>query len=218
MRWLRFHSGQAFRLIAGIFFAFVLAFGQLGILNAQQSGTAIVFLAGPQVSEDFWPVLFQSVREELEKGTGELPNGVVLERNPSLLRPDDLARGVQAATMIEVKLLGRCDVLPQADRPWHTKSADPLGWVMRAAGEIQPFIFIDCERLAQVLRQATLGLNREERRRAMTHAIVHVLIHEWVHVVTQSSLHSAHGIASASLSVRELIATPEQECLHSTGN
>jgi len=208
MSTLRFYFRRALPPVTGIFFVFVLAFAQPGVLNAQQSRTAIVFLAEPKVSEDFWPVLFQSVREELEAGVGELADGVALEWNPSLLRREDLVRGIQAASVIEVKLLGRCDVLPQADRPWRRTSGDPLGWVQRAAGEIQPFIFIDCERLAQVLRQATLGLNQEERRQAMIHAIAHVLIHEWIHVATQSSSHSAHGITRASLSVRELIASP----------
>jgi hypothetical protein len=205
---LRFHFRRALRPIAGIFFVFMLAFAHSVVLNAQQSGVAIVFLAQPQISKEFWPALFQSLREELEAGTGELPDGVALDRNPALLRRDDLVRGIQAVSVIEVKLLGRCDVLPQADRPWRRASADPLGWVQRVAGEIQPFIFIDCERLAQVLRQATLGLNREERRQAMAHAIAHVLIHEWIHVATQSCSHSAHGITRASLSVRELIASP----------
>ena len=199
---LRFHFRRALRSIIGIFFVFVFAHSV--VLDAQQSGVAIVFLAQPQIREEFWPVLFQSFRADLEARTGEVPDGAALDRTPALLRRDDLVRGIQAASVIEVKLLGRCDVLPQADRPWRRASADPLGWVLRAGEEIQPFIFIDCERLAQVLRQATLGLNREERRQAMAHAIAHVLIHEWIHVATQSSSHSAHGISRASLSAREL--------------
>jgi hypothetical protein len=215
---LRIPFGYAFRFIAGSFLVFVLVLGQPGVLNAQQSGTAIVFLAEPQVSEDFWPGLFQSVGEELKAGVGEVAAGVALERDPSLLRREDLVRGIQAASVIEVRLLGRCDVLPQADRPWLRASSGPLGWVQRVAGEIQPFIFIDCERLAQVLHQATLGLNREERRLAMAHAIAHVLVHEWMHIVTQSSSHTAHGITRASLSVRELIASAEQDRLRPAAN
>jgi hypothetical protein len=218
MSWLRFYIRRAFRPTAGILFALALAFTHSVVLYAQQSGVAIVFLAQPQISEEFWPVLFQSLREDLEARSGEVPDGVALDRNAVLLRREDLVRGVQAASLIEVKLLGRCDVLPQADRAWRRMSAAPLGWVQRASGEIQPFIFIDCERLAQVLRQATLGLNQEERRQAMVQAIAHVLIHEWIHVATQSSSHSAHGIARASLSVSELIASPQQESLRSSNN
>ena len=110
---------------------------------------AIVLLAEPRVSEEFWTVLFQSLREGLEAGAGEMPDGVALDRRPAMLRRDDLVRGIQAASVIEVKLLGCCDVLPQADHPWRRASVDPLGWVLRTGEEIQPFIFIDCERIAR---------------------------------------------------------------------
>jgi hypothetical protein len=215
---LRFHFRHGLRLLAGVFAVLVLTFGWPVVLNAQQSGVALVFLAQPQVGEEFWPVLFQSLREDLEAGAGELPDGVAIDRNPTLLRRDDLVGGIQGTHVIEVTLLGRCDVLPQAERPWHRASADPLGWVKQAGGEIQPFIFIDCQRLAQVLRPATMGLNQEERRQAMARAIAHVLIHEWIHVATQSSWHSAHGITRASLSVRELIASPPQDRLRAANN
>jgi hypothetical protein len=214
----RFQFRHAFQWIAGISLGLVLGFGRPVVLNAQQSQTVIVFVAEPQIEEEFWPVLFQSLRADLEAGAGEVPDGVALDRSPALLRRDDLAGGIQAANVIEVKLLGHCDVLPQAERPWRRTSGEPLGWVQRVAREIQPFIFIDCERLAQVLHQATIGLNREERRLAMAHAIARVLIHEWIHVVTQSSSHSARGIERASLSARELIASPPQERLRAANN
>jgi hypothetical protein len=69
-----------------------------------------------------------------------------------------------------------------------------------------------------VLRQATVGFNHQGRRQAMAQAIAHVLIHEWIHVATQSSSHSAHGIERASLSVRELIASPPQARLRAANN
>jgi hypothetical protein len=217
-----FRFRHTFQLSASSFFLLVLAMGRPVVLNAQQSGVAIVFLAQPEVGEEFWPILFQSLREDLEAGAGEVPAGVVLDRNPALLRRDDLVRGIQVASVIEVRLLGRCDVLPQADRPWRRASAGPLGWVERTrgrtGGEIPPFVFIDCERLAQVLGPATLGLNQKQRRQAMARAIAHVLIHEWIHVGTQSSSHSAHGIERASLSVRELIASPPQARLRAANN
>ena len=198
---LGFRFRHEVQLIACTFFVLALALGRPVVLNAQQSGVAIVFLAQPEVVEEFWPALFQSVRENLEAGAGEVPAGVVLDRNPALLRRDDLVRGIRVASVIEVRLLGRCDVLPQADRPWRRGSRDPLGWVQRTGEQIPPFIFIDCERLAQVLRAATLGVTQEQRRQAMAQAIAHVLIHEWIHVATQSSSHSAHGIERASLPV-----------------
>jgi hypothetical protein len=215
---LRFHFRNGTRSIVGVFAVLVLSLGWPVVLNAQQSGAAIVFLGEPEVGEDFWAALFASLRLDLEAGAGELPDEVSLERNPTLLRRDDLVRGIQAANVIEVRLLGRCDVLPQADRPWRRASAKPLGWVQLITGEIQPFIFIDCERLAQVLSPATLGLNQEQRKQAMSQAIAHVLIHEWIHVATQSSSHSTHGIERSSLSVRELITSPPQARLRAANN
>jgi hypothetical protein len=55
-------------------------------LNAQQSGTAIVFYAQARMSEDLWPDLLQSLRADLAAGSGELPNGFVLDQNPTFFR------------------------------------------------------------------------------------------------------------------------------------
>lgn len=205
-----FHTRHTFRWIAPISLGLALSLGQPVVLNAEQSGVDIVFLAEPQVSGKFLSILFQALHEDLEAGSVELPGGVALDRSPGLMRRDDLVRGLEAGDVIQVTLLGRCDVLPQAVRPWLRASAAPLAWVKQAAGQIQPFIFIDCERLAQVLGAATLGLDREQRTRAMAQAIAHVLIHEWVHVATQSALQRSRGIERASLSVRELITSPPQ--------
>jgi hypothetical protein len=175
-------------------------------LYAQQSSTAIVFYAQPQVSEDMWPSLFQIVRADLASGAGESANGVALDKDPILVRGDEDLGGILFSHIISVKLLGRCDVLPQTNRPGVT---GPLGWVPLVSGEIQPYVFIDCTRIAQVLRPAIAGLNREDRRYAMMQAIAHVLIHEWIHIATQSDAHGRRGIMQAYLSANQLIAGPK---------
>jgi hypothetical protein len=109
-----------------------------------------------------------------------------------------------------VKLLGRCDVLPQADQ---RSSSGPLGWVYLVSGTIQPTVFIDCTRLAQLLRPKAAGLDKQGRQYAMDQAIAHVLIHEWSHIVSQSTAHSSRGITQAYLSVGELIAEPKNNHL-----
>ncbi len=174
-------------------------------LYAQQSGTAIAFYAQPQVSEDMWPSLFQIVRADLASGAGESLNGVALDQDPILVRGSDDLRGVTFSHIISVKLLGRCDVLPQTNRPELT---GPLGWVLLVSGKIQPYVSIDCTRIAQVLRPAVAGLNKEDRRYAMMQAIAHVLIHEWIHIATQSDVHGRRGIMQAYLSANQLIAVP----------
>ena len=81
------------------------------------------------------------------------------------------------------------------------------------SGKIQPFVSIDCTRIAQVLRRKAAGLNNEERRHAMIQAIAHVLIHEWIHIAAQSTSHGAHGITQPYLSVDELTAGPKSSDL-----
>jgi hypothetical protein len=174
-------------------------------VNAEQSATTIVFYGQPQVSEDLWPTLFQIVRADLADGTGELSDGLVLDKDAAFVRGSDNLLGTTFSTVISVKLLGRCDVLPQPDRPLQR---GPLGWVMQVSGKIQPFVSIDCTRIAQFLRPTVEHLNKEARRDAMDQAIAHVLIYEWRHIATQSSAHSTRGIAQANLSVNELIAGP----------
>jgi hypothetical protein len=178
-------------------------------LYAQQSGTAFIFYSQPQVSENLWPSLFQVLRADLDDHA-ELPDGLVSDNAVTLVRASDDLRGVSFSSIISVKLLGRCDVLPQANRPM---LRGPLGWVWLVSGKIEPFVSIDCTRLAQVLRPAAAGLNKQERQYAMNQAIAHVLIHEWSHIASQSRSHTAHGLTQADLTANELIAAPRSNPL-----
>ena len=178
-------------------------------LHAQQSGATLVFYAQPQVSDELLPALFQVLRADLDDEAG-LPNGVQFDKDATFVRGSDDLLGITFSRIITVKLLGRCDVLPQTSRP---SLQGPLGWVMLVSGKIQPRISIDCTRLAQVLRPAVAGLNKQERRYAMLQAIAHVLLHEWSHIATQSPAHTAGGLTRADLSVNELIATPKRNQL-----
>jgi hypothetical protein len=210
----KYRQGPA--TVPGILLALFLAFGQAGsasaaaipapMWNAQQSETAIVFYAQPQMKEDLWPALFEALHADLADGGGELPSGLALDKEPIFLRGGEDLRGALFPKVISVKLLGRCDVFPQADRP---PLGGPLGWVLQVSGKVQPFVSIDCARIAQVLRPRLIGLAAENRRYAMAQAIAHILIHEWIHIATQSSSHSARGIEQSNLSVDELIAGPK---------
>lgn len=204
--------------ISGILFVFMLASVQAhsGLaaaipaspLNAQPPGTALVFYApemNPEVSDDLWPALFQTLRADLADGAGDLPDGLVLDKDPLLVRGDQDLRGVTFSRVISVKLLGRCDVFPHTSHP---AEKGPLGWVLLISGKVQPFVSVDCARIAEVLRPAMAGWNKQRRRDAMLQAISHVLIHEWSHIATQSSAHSSRGITQANLPVSDLIKEP----------
>lgn len=211
------------RMFFAISIYFVLFFGVMSgfaatarAASAVQDHTAIVFFADHAVHDQLWPALYASLAEDLAADTNELPDGLIPDRNPVFFRDVDLSKGIPYTDVIEVKLIGRCDVLPQAERPM---SSGPLGWVLKVSTQIQPFVSIDCTRIAQVIRPAIRGMTPEQRLQAMTQAISHVLIHEWIHFAHQSSFHGEHGIMQANLSVEELIASPKHcaqdaDCSH----
>jgi hypothetical protein len=175
-------------------------------MNTQASGTALVFYAQQSVSDDLWPLLFQILRADLAAGMGKLPNGVDLDREPTILRGSDDLRGVSFSSVVSVKLLGRCDRLPQVDG---SPSDGPLGWVVRVSGKIQPFVYIDCARLSRELRPVSASLSKAEREHVMAQAISRVLIHEWSHIAGQSPAHSRRGLTQAYLSPSDLIGAPK---------
>jgi hypothetical protein len=200
--------------INSILFVFMLASGQAhsgfgaaipaAPLNAQQPGTALVFYA-QEMNADLWPRLFATSRADLANGEGDLPGGLILDREPLLVRGDQDLRGLTFSRVITVKLLGRCDAFSQTSRP---PEKGPLGWVLLVSGKVQPFVSIDCDRIAEVIRPATIGWTRQRRQDAMLQAITRVLIHEWSHIATQSSEHGSRGITQANLSVSDLIREP----------
>jgi hypothetical protein len=208
MSLLRLQHRQAGRAILGILLT-LLASAHAHPMHAQESDTTIIFYAQPKVSENLWPLLFQVLRADLADGEGELPNRFVLDKQAAFVRGSDDLRGVVLSRIISVKLLGRCDVLPQTEHP----SRGPLGWVPLVSGTIQPFISIDCTRIAEVLRPAAAGLSKGDRQYMMDQAIAHVLIHEWNHIATQSTHHTSRGISQAYLSVNDLIEEPKSNRL-----
>ncbi|MEA3004892.1 MAG: hypothetical protein QOI94_161 [Acidobacteriaceae bacterium] len=204
MSLLRLQHRQAGGAILGILLNLLPASAAVIPSQAEKPDTTIVFYAQPKVSEDLWPVFFQVLRADLADGQGELPSRFDLDKQATFLRGTDDLRGVVLSRIISVKLLGRCDVLPQTEHP----SRGPLGWVPLVSRTIQPFISIDCTRIAQVLRPAAAGLSKQDRQYMMDQAIAHVLIHEWNHIETQSARHSSHGISQAYLSLNDLIEEP----------
>jgi hypothetical protein len=209
MSLLRLRHGQAGGAILGMLLTLLPASAHVLPSQVQEPGTTLVFYAQPKVSEDMWPVLFEVLRAYLAGREGELSDRYDLDKQASFVRGTDDLQGVVFSRIISVKLLGRCDVLPQTEHP----SRGPLGWVPLVSGTIQPFISIDCTRIAEVLRPAAAGLRKQDRQYMMDQAIAHVLIHEWDHIATQSARHSSHGIGQAYLSLKELIGEPRSNHL-----
>jgi hypothetical protein len=172
---------------------------------AESAKDALVFYGDKQLTDAFWAPLFASVQQTLAKEDFGASSSS-LDRSPRLLRSTELLPGEEFSHVIQVKLIGRCDVVQQAYRPL---KPGPLGWVLRIQGEIQPYVYIDCARMAQTLNATTLGMSDSERTQAMVQAIAHVLVHECIHITTQSSGHTEHGITQARLTAHALVSEPE---------
>jgi hypothetical protein len=172
-----------------------LAAGQ--IPTQPNHSTAIVFYADPEVQDSMWPAIFDAFQSEVAREEQDYS----LPADAQLIKASSLAPGEEFAHVIEVHLIGRCDVVQQAYRPL---PPGPLGWVLRVSGEVQPFIFVDCARIAQFLDPTTLGMSGQQRSEAMARAVSRVAIHEWIHVEAQSARHEDHGIRRAELSAYDL--------------
>ena len=168
---------------------------------AQPPKTSLVFYADKQVSDTLWPGLFDAIQQDLARNDYAVP-----DLSPHLMLGSNVRPGEAFGSVIGVKLVGRCDVVQQAYRPLQP---GPLGWVLRVRGVIQPYVYVDCTRLAQDLNSTTLGMSAAQRTRAMDQAIAHVLVHEWIHIASQNSGHTEHGISEAQLTTSTLIAGPD---------
>jgi hypothetical protein len=199
--------GSSFRRAALVWAS--LAVAVYGVSHAQVAKNSLIFYADKRVSNDLWAPLFTAVQEDLAAEDFGVASPL-LDRQPRLLRGNEIFPGEEFHQVVQVKLLGRCDVAQQAYRPL---KPGPLGWVLRVQGQIQPYIYVDCTRMAQVLNPTTLGMSNTERTRAMTQAIAHVLVHEWIHIATQNAGHSSNGISQAQLTAHTLISEPEQSHL-----
>jgi hypothetical protein len=147
-----------------------------------------------------WQALSTALREQIAADPTEMRP--LRDQQLELVRGDTLRPGQTGDDLIVVFLHGACDVVPQADQH-HPKG--PLAWVLQDHGAVRPFVQVDCTRLAQVLDNRTLGMNRDQRRIAMARATARVVIHEWLHIALQNSTHGAHGIDKAQLTVDDLI-------------
>ena len=144
-----------------------------------------------------WPALMNTFHDEVAREATDYP----LPTDVELIRGSSVREGQEFGKIIQVHLIGRCDVVEQAARP---VTRGPLGWVLDVSGEVQPFVYISCDRLAQFLNSTTLGMNDDQRREAMARAISRIAIHEWIHIDAQSGRHASRGIRQAELSGAQL--------------
>ena len=192
----------ALAILSSMLFAF--SANSRGEAESAPPHTTLVFFADRHVNEAIWPAVFAALREDLHMADGDQAMAA-LDPNAELVRGDQIVPGNTVDSAIVIRLEGRCDVLPQSS---FRLAAGPLGWVDEVHGVIQPFVYIDCRRLALFLSPRAVGLSQEQRTEMMGRAIAHITLHEWLHVARQSAMHGSTGVSQAELTAEELVARP----------
>ena len=184
--------------------------------------------------DDLWLALVTALRAELSSGSPEtrvlvgettgrvigLPADQTSDKGTS--HPFQVVRGDKVApdslnveNSITVFLHGECTIIPRPRPILVVDTVAPttgaLGWVRREHGHIEPFAHVECSSLGEMLATQAFGLNRDERNRLMAVAMARVILHEWIHIATQNSHHSEHGLGKAQFGVADLLAHPARQ-------
>lgn len=160
--------------------------------------TMVVFTDRP-MADDQWSALVRELHRtdaRLDTVDQELSGGL------AVLRGRDLQAGVSVDVVLSVNIAGDCTLIPG---PKHTVTG-ALGWVKSVDGKIQPFIHVDCERIAEMLQPMALGMNRERKNTVMAEAMARVIAHEWIHFAKQESGHEKEGVMQPEFYVPDLLA------------
>ncbi len=162
--------------------------------------TVAIFADNPSHVES-WDSVFATLRKNLPEATATAPS---VDADPSLIRGDAIVPGMNVDAAIVVFLHGDCTLYPRTTAFPQGKA---LGWVYQQRGEIQPYIHVDCTRIAQALSVQSETMSREQRTAAMSEAISRVILHEWIHIASQRSGHRQNGLGKAQFTVEDLIPT-----------
>ncbi len=166
---------------------------------SQISHTTMVVFTDHPMKDDQWSALVRELHRadaRLETVDQELGGGL------EVLRGSDLRVGVSVDVILTVNIAGDCTLLPGPRR----SVTGALGWVKKVDGQIQPFIHVDCERIAEMLQPMALGMNRERKNTVMAEAMARVIAHEWIHVAKQESGHEKEGVMQPEFYIPDLLA------------
>lgn len=189
---------HALLLVLAAFIATPLCGGQV-FLDIPAPHTTFVVFADHHLDDDQWMAFVGELRRSQEDPGTRI---ATLAGEFEVLRGEDVVPGIHVQNGISVFLHGDCTLLP-GRRQW---VAGALGWVPVANGRTQPFIHVDCTRIAEMLAPLVLGMHRDRRNSVMAEAVVRVLIHEWVHVAMQTVRHTKEGITKSSFTAADLLA------------
>lgn len=143
-----------------------------------------------------WPAL----KSELERS--EAPK--LLPGSALWITRDEFQKGMEFKRGYQILLRGDCRMAAPSGSQGQRRG--PLGWVSKVNDQIQPFVYVDCDRVAQMLHRDLRDKTTAERRRILARAISRIVVHEMTHIVTQSSLHDASGLRKAHVTSSDLLA------------
>jgi hypothetical protein len=201
----------------------LLAWGRRGVADvltsaqAPDAQTTLAIFTDPkahQLTNQQWEAIAVALREELVSDSPEIQSlagkaaGADSNSQIQIILGDRITPGLSVQNSITVFLHGDCTILPHPPPIVFpdTQVSGALGWVNDDHGRIQPFIHVQCNRLAQMLAAKAYGVNRGQRDQLMAVAIARVILHEWLHVATQSQHHSNSGLLKAQFSPADLLA------------
>jgi hypothetical protein len=162
----------------------------------------LVIFSDEALRESEWAALLGALEKGAQDEAGEAPE---LAQSVVLVRGDRMEAGIETSDAISVYLHGNCSLVPVA----RANPMGALGWVRRVRGRIEPFIHVDCTKIAEELGPVALGMNRQRLDQVMSEAVARVIVHEWVHVATQNPGHARDGVAKSSFDVLDLLAEDE---------
>jgi hypothetical protein len=163
--------------------------------TSDSSATALVFEFSRPVSDNVWQTLVTAMAE------ADLPT--ILGRHVVFVRQTEMTKGTEFLDIVQVALKGDC----ATGRDFGSAAtSDPLGWVYLREERIQPFIFVDCNRIAKALERELRELPPSARQRIMAYAISYVIAHELAHIATQSSVHAEAGLLKPGATKLDLLA------------
>lgn len=180
-------------------FAETPAAAELDTTMAGPHTTTMIIFAAHSLPEGEWAALMDSLRRGAASAAEETPE---LRGGFEVLRGEMIPRGLHVDVPISVYLGGDCRLVPQP----FTIAQGTLGWVMRVHGRIEPFVHVDCTRLAQMLSPMAVSMTQNRRNTVMGEAITRVILHEWIHIATQNPKHAARGVEKSGFGVMDLLA------------
>ncbi|MBV8906736.1 MAG: hypothetical protein JOZ22_24100 [Acidobacteriia bacterium] len=112
--------------------------------------------------------------------------------------------------LVVVKFRGNCRVesWPRPGEEELPQGTHTLGFTRVSGGHVLPFSEIECNQIRKSLTYLARDSTPQERQKAFGLAMGRVVAHELYHMLTRTTAHAEEGLARATQSLRDLVASP----------